>query len=251
MTQMSQIAHDLLLNDTLSGTELAGSLMTVNGMKLLKHAGENGGIELTKSGFFNRKCVVWAAEEFQWPEYQPAELYRLNKVLNEQDFPPLSDMHDLMVLGQLLSHRKGYALLTAAGKAVLKNFGTLQSVLFETYFTSYEPSGSARLPRYIEQDDFRHCFGVVANRLGDWVTLREFAHWCLPIALIPSTLGRPEFEACLHMKANLVRPLCWLGLLEEDDPAGRMSLEQCRIRKTALYDKFLQFRGAKSQIIYH
>ena len=42
-----------------------------------------------------------------------------------------------------------------------------------------------------------------------------------------------------------------LGLLEEDDPAGWPPLEQRRIRKTAVYDKFLQFSGNKFHIIYH
>lgn len=241
----------MLLNDNLSGAELAGSPMTINGMKLLQFAGQNDGIELTKSGFFNRKCVVWAAQEFQWPEYQSAQLYSLNKVLNEQDFPPLTVMHDLMVLGRLIRHRKGYAVLTPNGKAMLESYGKLQALLFETYFTIYDLGSGARLSKYIEHDDFRHCFGVVANRLGDWVTLGEFAGWCLPIPLISGTMGRPEFEACLHMKANLVRPLCWLGLMEEDDPAGRTPLEQRRIRKTALHDQFLQFRGDKSRIVYH
>lgn len=248
---MSQIAHDILVTDTLSDAELAGSPMSMNGMKLLKHVAETGGIELTKSGFFNRKCVIWAAEEFQWPEYELAQLYRLNKVLNEQDFPPLTVMHDLMVLGRIIRHRKGFAVLTPAGKAMLGNFGVLEAQLFETYFTTYDFGSDERFPNYIEHDDFRHFFGVVANRLGGWVTLSDFAHWCLPIALIPSSTGRPELEACLHMKFNLVRPLCWLGLLEEDDTARQTPLEQRRIRKTALFDKFLHFRGHKSLIVYH
>ena len=156
MTQRSQVAHDMLVNDNLSGAELAGSPLTMNGMKLLQLAGKKDGIELTKSGFFNRKCVVWAAQEFQWPEYQPAQLYSLNKLLNEQDFPPLTVMHDLMVLGSLIRHRKGYAVLTPSGKAMLNSYGKLQALLFETYFTTYDLGSGARLSKYIERDDFRH-----------------------------------------------------------------------------------------------
>ena len=241
----------MLLNDTLSGTELAGSPMTIHGMKLLQRAGENGGIELTKSGFFNRKCVVWAAEEFQWPEYEPAQLYRMNKVLNEQDFPPLSVMHELMLLGRLIRHRKGFAMLTPTGKAMLGGFGMLQALLFETYFTTYDFGSDERFPKYVEHDDFRHFFGVVANRLDDWVALSDFAHWCLPIALLPSTLGRPEFEACLHMSSHLVRPLCWLGLMEEEDAPLRTFIELRRIRKTTLFDRFLHFGDHKRPMVYH
>ena len=241
----------MLLNDAVSEQELAGSPMTINGMKLLQLASETGGIDLTKSGFFNRKCVVWAAEEFQWPEFEPAQLYRLNKVLNEQDFWPLSVMHDLMVLGRLMRHRKDKATLTPSAKAMLRDFGKLQALLFETYFTSYDFGANQRFPSYIEQYDFRHSFGVVANRLGHWVTLSEFAHMCLPVPLIPSTLGRPEFEACLHVSGNLVRPLCWLGLMEEADAPRQTPIEQRRIRKTVLFDWFLQFSGSKFPIAYH
>jgi hypothetical protein len=251
LPQMSRIADDVLLNDTLSEVELAESPMTINGMKLLKVAGDTDGIDLTKSGFFNRKSVVWAAEEFQWPGYEPSEVYRMNKVLNEQDFPPLNVMHDLMMLGQLVRHRKGNAPLTAAGKAMLGHFGKLQVLLFETYFTRYDIGSNNRFPSTIKHDDYRHFFGVVANRLGDWTTLSDFAHWCLPVPLIPSTRGRPEFEACLHMRANLVRPLNWLGLIEEADASHKTPLEQQRIRKTAQFDKFLHFGSHKPPVAYH
>ena len=248
---MSHIADDMLLNETLSETELVASPMTTNGMKLLKLAGDTGCIDLTKSGFFNRKCVVWAAEEFQWPAYEPSELYRMNKVLNEQDFPPLSVMHDLMTMGQLMRHRKGKATLTPAGREMLGHSGKLQALLFETYFTRYDFGSNNRFPSIIEHDDYPHFFGVVANRLDDWTTLSDFAHWCLPVPLIPSISGRPEFEACLHMQANLVRPLNWLGLIEEADASHLMPIEQRRIRKTALFDKFLHFGSHKSPAVYH
>ena len=241
----------MLLNDTLSEQELAGSPMTINGMKLLQFASENDGIELTKSGFFNRKCVVWAAQEFQWPGYEPRQLYRLNKVLDEQDFWPLRVMHDLMLLGQLMRHRKGKAILTPAGKAILGHFGRLQALLFETYFTRYEFRADQRFSSYVEHGDFRHSFGVVANRLGDWVTLIDFAHMCLPVPLIPSPRGSPEFDACLHLKFNLVRPLCWLGLMEEAERPRQAPIKQGRVRKTDLFDKFLSFRGNKSNMVYH
>ena len=110
----------MLLNNTLGEAELAGSPMCCNGMKLLQHVAETGAIELTKSGFFNRKCVVWAAEEFQWSGYEPAQLYQVNKVINEQDFPPLSVMHELMLLGRLIRHRKGRAIVNGGDKLCQK-----------------------------------------------------------------------------------------------------------------------------------
>lgn len=225
--------------------------MCIKGMRLLQYAAESGGIELTKSGFFNRKCVVWAAEDFQWPDFTIAELYRINKFLNEQDFPPLSVLHDLVLLARLIRHTKGGAMLTSTGKKMLGNFGSLQALLFETCFTKYDLGADERFPRYIEHKDYRHFLGVVSNRLGDWVPLGDFAHWCLPVPLIPSTRGRPEFEACLHLKFNFVRPLKWLGLMEEAEAPRQTPIEQGRIRKTASFDQFLHIEDHGSPKVYH
>jgi hypothetical protein len=160
-------------------------------------------------------------------------------------------MHDLMMLGQLMRHRKGKATLTPAGKAVLGHFGKLQALQFETYFTRYDFDSNERFSSIIKHDDYRHFFDVVDNRLGDWANLSDFAHWCLPVPLIPSTRGRPEFEACLHMRANLVRPLNWLGPIEEADASHLTPIEQRRIRKTALFDKLLHFGSHQSTAVHH
>jgi hypothetical protein len=39
------------------------------GIITLAYMQERGGIQLTKAGAFNRKFVIWAVEEFQWPGY--------------------------------------------------------------------------------------------------------------------------------------------------------------------------------------
>ena len=39
--------------------------------------------------------VHWAAAEFDWPGHTEADLFAVNKVLNEPDFAPLMVLHDL------------------------------------------------------------------------------------------------------------------------------------------------------------
>ena len=70
MLRPSRISPDILLNESLGISELSGSPLSVNGMKLLKYAQENGGVTLTKSGGLFRKFVTWAAYEFQWPGHE-------------------------------------------------------------------------------------------------------------------------------------------------------------------------------------
>ena len=101
-------------------------------MKLLTYAHELGGIPLTQSmANFNRRCVEWAAEEFRWPGYEPDDLYAVNKVLNEPDFPPLFGNT------RLIRHFKGKAVLTKAGRAVLASMaGSKPSFLIEHFSTA-------------------------------------------------------------------------------------------------------------------
>ncbi len=112
-------------------------------------------------------------------------------------------------------------------------------------------ANAVRLPNYIEHQDYRHILGVIANRVGEWTTLGNFAHWCFPIPLIAGPTGRPEFDACLLLKFNIVRPLRWLGLMEEADAPHWTPIEQRRIRKTALFDQFLHFADYSSPKVYH
>ena len=56
-----------------------------------------GPIPLTPTMAFKRVFVNWAAEQFHWPGMTAADLSRVNKVLNEQDFPPLEMLHHLLL----------------------------------------------------------------------------------------------------------------------------------------------------------
>lgn len=68
---------------------------------------EHGPIGLTPSGAFKRVFVQWAAEAFDWPGHRPKDLYAVNKVLNEWDFLPVAELHDLMLALKIGRHFKG------------------------------------------------------------------------------------------------------------------------------------------------
>jgi len=87
--------------------------------KTFDYIAEHGVIGLTPSKGFKRKFVEWAAAEFNWPGYTEADLYAINKVLNEPDFPPLELLHGLMILMKLGRHYKGQFKVTRAGQALL------------------------------------------------------------------------------------------------------------------------------------
>ena len=241
MPTISLIAPDILLNDRLGIAELANSQMCTKGMLLLLSASKDGGIQLTKSGFLHRKFVSWAAHEFCWPGYEAEKLYEVNKVLDEQDFPPLGAMHDLMLLARLVRHRKGSAVITNTGKSMLGEFGRLQVTLFETYFSAFGFGWHERFPSEMAPIDYRHCLGVIANRLDAWTLFAEFADWCLPVDALTTYRISPIADACWILMSRLVRPMIWLGLMEEEPHPFLSRIEERRVRKTQLFGQFLRF----------
>ncbi len=105
--------HFLPIND--DDPALARSPMVCAIEKTFAYIAENGPIGLTPSKAFKRVFVHWAAAEFNWPGYSNDELFSLNKVLNEIDFPPLMDLHDLLIALKIGRHYKGCFCLTKVG----------------------------------------------------------------------------------------------------------------------------------------
>lgn len=243
MPYLSRVCSGLVLNTDLNDERLSASLMCFNSMKLLHHADDNKGIQLTKSKALYRKCVTWAAEEFQWPGYEPEELYQLNRVLNEQDFPPLTIMHDLLVGAKLMRHFKGKVVLTKSGRQLLGNYGALQIALFETWFTQFDFAWYERfdMPEIAGGDDYGHFFGVIAISTPGWVGMSDFAQWCIPVDMISQYHISPLDEACWFLSSRLIRPLRWLGLIEVKREDRLASVREQTIRKTRLFDEFLHF----------
>lgn len=242
MIRQSRIAPVTMLNESLGASDLSGSPMCVNAMKVLTRASEDGGITLTKSGAFYRKFVTWAAEDFGWPDYEAEKLYVVNKVLNEPDFPPLAIMHELLLGARLLRHYKGKALPTKAGMAMIGDYGALQAELFDSFFLALEHGAYERFPIEYEDADLVHFLGVIHNRLGDWVPLTELAGWCLPLDLITSYRFSPVQDASFYLFSRLIRPLLWFGMIEQMPTEDRFRIEDRQYRKTPLFDRFLSFK---------
>ena len=64
---------------------LSHSPMVRAAEKTFAYIDELGPTGLTPSKTFKRVFVHWAAAEFDWPEYSEADLFAVNKVLNEMD----------------------------------------------------------------------------------------------------------------------------------------------------------------------
>ena len=248
MTVVTRVSPHLFLNDALDKEALAGSRLCGAAMAVLRCATDPGGIGLTKSGAFNRRFVTWAVDEFRWPHYTASDLAVVNRVLNEEDVPPLSYLHELLSAAKLVRHAKNHVLLTKTGREHLGQPGRLQVVLFETFFTRFDFAARERWPIEMPDADTFHFLAVIHTQLADWVVYPEFAASCLPIFALPAQRGTPEEDAMFYLAIRLVRPLTWLGLLEQDEARGYQPIHTIRLRKTALFDRFFRFERVLTEI---
>jgi hypothetical protein len=68
----------------------------------------------------------------EWPDYDQADAFRLNKVINEPDFLPLHVVRQLAQAATLVRVQRGKLVATPLGKSILSDArrGSLLAVLF-------------------------------------------------------------------------------------------------------------------------
>ena len=62
--------------------EIAGSPIARNTLILLRAASEHGGLPLTATGNLTRAVVAEMCKLIEWPDFDQADTFRLNKVIN-------------------------------------------------------------------------------------------------------------------------------------------------------------------------
>jgi hypothetical protein len=209
---------------------LRGSPLVMGIAKTIAYAHENGHIELTKSGFFKRSFVNWAADKFNWPDYSRDELYQINKVLNEQDFQPLAQIHALLIYLKIGRHYKGTFRLTKKGKALVGRPGEIFGLVAEPYLFDIIHC------HYISEiDRVALAWPIVVNILNieadTGVTLKRAAELLFPVVNSEWIYDpRPS-----NAYVGVLRPFCWLGLLCEHCPADFHKRDETIFIKTALW----------------
>ena len=184
---------------------LRGAIRTLN------YLVENGPIGLTPTKALKRYFVEWAAEVFEWPGFEPADLYAVNKVLNEQDFPPLVMLHDLLLNTRLARHHKGHLTVTRLGRALLREPTRLWSLLLNELLFHTDHGRYMREPYRFD---------------GDWEMILDIinleAHLgasedqiCAALININEEEIRRDYVLSSIIYMYVLRPLTWSGLLSE------------------------------------
>jgi hypothetical protein len=183
-------------------------------LKTLDYAVANDGIGLTASKAFNRKFATWAAETLDWPEYAAAELNRVNKLLNEEDVLPVVVIHDLMAILKRGRHVKGRFRLSTKALALRDGPAALFALVARTYLFVYNHARIARgdQPSLDGWDLFLNVINVEAE-----VGVTEEALMRVFYGVTPrrDVYDRDYHDLAGALFVQVLRPLHWLGLLDE------------------------------------
>jgi hypothetical protein len=233
-----RIANDL------SEGEIAGSPVARNTLILLRQAIERGGLPLTATGNLSRAVVAEMCKLIEWPDYDQANAFRFNKVINEPDFLPLHVVRQLAQAATLVRTQRGKLVATPLGKSMLSDAkqGSLLAILFHLAFWHMDLGyfGRGLLGSWPQADA-----GVVLWSLSvcanDWQSAEKLTRLCtIPD---PAMFSEMWNRTSYAMEAKILRPLLWFGLLEhrsEKIPSGRFR-EHHFYRKAELFDRLLAF----------
>ena len=206
--------------------------------KTFAYLTEHGAIGLTPLKAFKRNFVHWAAREFEWPGHTEADLFAVNKVLNEQDFMPLSDIHFLLTTLKMGRHYKGQFNLTKTGRELVGQPGRLFGIITPFYLFEIDHTAYTRFsdePLLGNWDIFLNVLNVEAEDGITGAELRQILYG----APEPSPL--PRYDDVLgSFYLNVLRPLCWTGLLHMSRVKGLQSTERSVFTKTPLWKAALK-----------
>jgi hypothetical protein len=240
----------LQLSESLTAEELAGSAFLANARTFLSALLETDGTPATAAGNLKRAFVADMLETMRFEDGYLDDLFRMNKVVNEEDVGTLHVLRVNLEVGGLLKRRKGRFALTRKGKALAKpeETGHLFAHLFRTYFGEFNIAYRSRGP-----DDFSLQRAVplllwqIGARAQEWISLRELALRILPRS--PSTPPSDEGPRWWPEESDLhwwvLRPLKEFGLLEMRDlrpeDTWHRRPQEIQLRTTSLFQAFLRF----------
>jgi len=191
---------------------LASSPILKAALLTIGYIEDNGPISLTLSKGLKRYFVQWAAEKFDWPHYTAPDLYAVNKVLNEHDFPPLIVLHDVMISAKLARHYKGAMRLTKLAHDLKIKPAALWALLAEHLMYVIDHTQYTRFgdPLTGNWDTFLNVINVEAQ---NGVAEEQL---CSVLFGIPEADYRHDYRLVATFYIHVLRPLCWAGLLAEN-----------------------------------
>ncbi|ASP55012.1 hypothetical protein [Sinorhizobium meliloti] len=191
---------------------LRGMILTIS------YADTHNGIGLTATGAMNRKFVHWAAVHFDWPGYTSEDLYRMNKVLNEADMPPLWVVRDMVRHLKLLRRKKDVLLPTKRGQDFLARPQAFFDLIATDYLYAYIHHGQTQEAVRNRMRWWHVFLNLINMKAETGCSLDELANELYPSESYPepAEMTVETWAERSSLRYDIIRPLCWLGLLHEE-----------------------------------
>jgi hypothetical protein len=233
------------LNTALTLDDLSGSLVLAHARLVMEHLEADGGVKLTKTGAFNRKFVTRMVEDFRWPGFEAEKVWRLNKVLNEDDFTPLDYLHAILDVAGLARKYKGTLRATKKARSLRRPeaAGKLNAVLFEANFQRYNLRYLQRWA-FEHEDDFQPQIAVILYLMRAFPAVPRTAGELYRAMTLPfEPTGRhPLYKPENAFRWQVLTYLEWFGLTEKTTVAANDEWsDPLLFAKTPLFDRFLSF----------
>ncbi len=229
MIELNYVAHD---DPLLKQSKLFHALE-----QTIAYAEDHQGIGLTQTKSFNRKFALWAAENFNWPDYSAEKLLMVQKVLNEEDVPPVMVIHDVLSIAKWGRHTKGKFQLSKSLRSLSEHRGKLFVKFSEQYLFRYNHGRLSRIDFTApgNWDIFLNIINVEAEQGLTEAHLTKTLYGLEP----PSdTFDRVYRNHQWFLVSNVLRPLTWIGFLEETRASDDRLADRI-YRKTPLWSKCL------------
>jgi hypothetical protein len=232
------------LAGNLTPDEMAQSAVASSLAIFLRTATAAPGLKLTATGNLARSVVAEMIDRFDWPGFDKAQMFRMNKVINEPDFWPLLFVRQSAEALRFLRKSKGHVRTAPLGRAALdeSNLPSLQALLFHVTMWHIDLSDFGRgLHGRWPQDDMGVVLWSLSVAATEWQSPERLTRMCtIPIN---SVLEAEWDSSSMMVEARVLRPLLWFGLLDYKQEAieGRPFGERRFYRKTKLFDRFLSF----------
>jgi hypothetical protein len=238
----SAVQTAIRIANDLKADEIDASPVARNTLILLRQAVEYDGLPLTATGNLSRAAVAEMRKLIEWPDYDQADAFRFNKVINEPDFLPLHVVRQLAQAATLVRAQRGKLVATPLGKSMLSDARqrSLLAILFHLAVWRLDLGyfGRGLLGSWPQADA-----GVVLWSLSvcanDWQASEQLTRLCT----IPEpTMFSGRWDRTIYaMEARILRPLLWFGLLEYRGEEISRFATQHYYRKAVMFDRLLSF----------
>jgi hypothetical protein len=231
----------LKLNDTLTLADLKSSPLLKHTRLFLTHLDTDKGVKLTAKGNLNRKFVSQMLDKFPWPDYDVATTRRMHKVINEEDFMPLHFIRVICEVAKLTRKYKDHLHLSHLGRSLLEE-DTAGSLMSELFISNFQRFDLSYMDGFQEEDDFISEMGLILYGISkltdDYTPSVELAN----LPLDPVKYGEDHLSSGWIFECRVLRYLYWFGLMEKRPQAANdQRFKNYVYRKTALFDRFMQF----------